>query len=95
MAAASPEYLSPEKVPQEIINNEKDIARAQIKGKPANIIEKIIDGKVNAYYDAYCLIRQKFVKDDSITIGDLVNRRGKEVGKPLAVINFIRWSVGQ
>ena len=55
IAAAAPEYLSPEKVPQEIINNEKDIAKAQIQGKPANIVDKIVEGKVNAYYDTNCL----------------------------------------
>lgn len=95
IAAAAPEYLSPEKVPQEIINNEKDIAKAQIQGKPANIVDKIVDGKVNAYYDTNCLIRQKYIRDDSITIADLVNKRAKETGKPLTVANFIRWTVGQ
>lgn len=94
-AAAAPEYLSPDKVPQEIINNERDIARGQIQGKPENIIEKIIDGKINAYYDANCLVRQKYIRDDSMTITDLVNQRAKENGKPLTVTNFIRWSVGQ
>jgi elongation factor Ts len=94
-AAAAPEYLSPEKVPQEIISHEKDIARGQIQGKPANIVEKIVEGKINAYYDAACLTRQKYIRDDSMTISDLVNKRAKEIGKPLAVTNFIRWSVGQ
>lgn len=94
-AAAAPEYLSPEKVPQEIINNEKDIARAQIQGKPANIVDKIVEGKVNAYYDANCLVRQKYIRDDTLTIADLVNKRAKETGKPLTVAHFIRWSVGQ
>lgn len=94
-AAAAPEYLSPEKVPQEVINNEKDIARAQIAGKPANIVEKIVEGKVNAYYDTNCLIKQKYIRDDSITIADLVNKRAKETGKPLTVANFVRWTVGQ
>lgn len=94
-AAAAPEYLSPEKVPQAIIDNEKDIAQSQIQGKPANIIDKIVEGKLNAFYDAATLVRQKFIKDDTITITELVNRRAKEGGKPLAVTNFIRWSVGQ
>ncbi len=94
-AAAAPEYLSPDKVPQEIINNEKDIARGQIQGKPANIVEKIVEGKINAYYDTNCLIRQKYIRDDSMTIADLVNQRAKETGKPLAVVNFTRWLVGQ
>jgi elongation factor Ts len=94
-AAAAPEYLSPDKVPQEIIENEKDIARGQVQGKPANIVEKIVDGKVNAYFDANCLVCQKYIRDDAMTINDLVNQRAKEVGKLLTVTNFIRWTVGQ
>lgn len=94
-AAAAPEYLSPEKVPQAIIENEKDIARSQIQGKPDNIVDKIIEGKINAFYDASTLVRQKYIRDDSISITDLVNKRAKEVGKPLTVTNFVRWSVGQ
>jgi elongation factor Ts len=94
-AAAAPDYLSPEKVPEAIINNEKDIAQSQMKGKPANMIDKIIEGKINAFYDANCLIRQKFIRDDSLTIAELVNKRAKEIGKPLVVANFLRWTVGQ
>ncbi|MBA3722439.1 MAG: elongation factor Ts [Parachlamydiaceae bacterium] len=94
-AAASPEFLSPEKVPQDIIAREKDIVKGQIQGKPANIVDKIVEGKINAYYDANCLIRQKFIRDDSITISDLVTKRGKEINKPLVVIDFLRWGVGQ
>jgi len=94
-AAAAPEYLSPEKVPQDIINNEKDIARSQIQGKPANIIDKIVDGKINAFYDAVTLARQKYIRDDTITITDLINKRAKDIGKPLTLTHFIRWSVGQ
>lgn len=94
-AAAAPDYLSPEKVPAEIITQEQDIARGQVQGKPANIVDKIIEGKLNAYYDANCLVRQKFIKDDSITIAELVSKRAKETGKPLALTHFIRWTVGQ
>lgn len=94
-AAAAPEYLSPEKVPQEIIANERDIAKGQIQGKPANIIEKIVDGKINAFYDANCLVCQKYIKDDSLSIKDLVNQRSKQAGKELTVTHFIRWNVGQ
>lgn len=94
-AAAAPEYLSPDKIPQEVINNEKEIAKAQIQGKPANVIDKIVEGKINAYYDTSCLVRQKYIRDDTVTISDLVSRRSKEIGKPLTVTHFIRWSVGQ
>ena len=95
VAAAAPDYLSPENVPQNVIDHEREIARGQIKGKPENIIEKIVEGKINAFYDAVCLVKQKYIKDDSITITDLVERRSKEVGKPLAISSFIYWSVGQ
>lgn len=94
-AAAAPDYLSPETVPQAIIENEKDIARGQVQGKPANIVDKIVEGKVNSFYDTATLVRQKYIRDDSITITELVGRRAKENGKPLVVTNFIRWSVGQ
>ncbi len=95
VAAASPEYLSPETVPAEVISHEKEIVKEQIKGKPANIVDKIVDGKINSYYDANCLIRQKYIKDDSITITDLVGKHAKANGKTLALSGFIRWSVGQ
>lgn len=94
-AAAAPEYLSPEQVPQQIIDNEKEIAKAQIQGKPAFVVDKILEGKLNAYYDAACLTRQKYIRDDSISITDLINRRSKEAGKPLTLANFTRWVVGQ
>lgn len=94
VAATSPEYLNPSKVPQEIIAQETDIAKGQMQGKPANIMDKIIEGKLNAYYDTACLSRQKFIKNDTVTIDELVAARSKETGKPLALANFIRWSVG-
>lgn len=95
VAAASPEYLNPEAVPEAIITREKEIAREQLKGKPANIIDNILKGKLNAYYDQVCLVNQKYIRDDALSITDLVNKRGKEVNKPLKVNNFIRWSLGQ
>lgn len=95
VAAAAPEFLAPESVPANIIAHEREIAQSQIKGKPANIIEKIVDGKINAFYDASCLVRQKYIKNDQLTIAELVNQRAKATGKPLKLTNFIRWSVGQ
>lgn len=94
VAAASPEYVSPDKVPASIIESEKDIAKGQMQGKPANMIDKIVEGKLNAYYDAVCLVRQKFIKNDAVSIGELVSARAKETGKPLALTDFVRWTVG-
>jgi elongation factor Ts len=95
VAAAAPEYLSPEKVPVEIIDHEKEIAKSQIKGKPENIVGKIVEGKINAFYDSACLIRQKYIRDDHLSISDLIDKRGKEIGKSLSVARFLRWVVGQ
>lgn len=95
VAAASPEYLSAESVPSSIIENEKEIAKGQVQGKPANIVDKIVEGKLKAYYDQACLVNQKFIKNDQVTIERLVNEQAKNKGKSLKVTNFIRWNVGQ
>jgi elongation factor Ts len=95
VAAASPEYLSPEKVPADVLRQEREIVQSQIKGKPDNIVEKITEGKINAFYDASCLIRQKYIKDDSLSIQELVQKRAKEADAPLVVASFLRWTVGQ
>lgn len=95
VAAASPEYLSPEKVPADIIAQEREIAKGQMQGKPANIIDKIVDGKLQAYFGTHCLLMQHFIKNDQVTITELVNERSKKTGKPLTVTDFFRWNVGQ
>jgi elongation factor Ts len=95
IAAASPEYLAPEKVPAEVLNQEKEIAKSQIQGKPENVVAKIIEGKIKAFYDASCLMCQKYIKDDTLSIAELVQKRSKETGVPLTVSAFVRWSVGQ
>lgn len=95
IAAASPDYLSPQEVPADILARERDVAEAQMKGKPANMIEKIIEGKLEAYYGSACLSHQKFIKNDQITIEQLVAQRSKEIGKPLKVTEFVRWGLNE
>lgn len=95
VAAASPEYLSPEKVPAEVLSHEKEIVKSQIKGKPENMIDKIVEGKIKAFYDAACLVCQKYIRDDSLTIKELVEKRAKESGAKLELTHFFRWNVGQ
>ena len=95
IAAASPECVNPEDVSTEILEKEKEIVRIQLKGKPENIMDKIIEGKINAYFDDVCLTRQKYIRNDSVTIGQLVANKAKETGKPLKITSFTRWSVGQ
>lgn len=95
VAAASPEYLSPEEVPADVIAREKEVAAGQVKDKPANIVDKIVEGKLNSFYDQSCLSRQKFIKDDQLSITQLVEKHAKASGKPLKLASFKRWNLGQ
>lgn len=96
VAAASPEYLNPEAISQEIIAREREIAKGQVEGKPAHIMDKILDGKMNAFFDMCCLVRQKYIKDDSMSVEDFIKKSGKAMNiEDAKIISFIRWSVGQ
>jgi elongation factor Ts len=94
VAAESPEYLRPEDVPADVRAREEEIARDQVQGKPANIVSKIVEGKLNAFYDLVCLLRQKFIKDNTLSVAALVEQEAKRIGKPLAIHKFVRWRVG-
>lgn len=91
VVAMSPQYLSPESVPPEKIEKEKEIYRDQMKNenKPAEIIEKIIAGKLNKYFEEVCLLNQLFIKDDSKTISVLL----KEAGEGITIKEFRKFSV--
>lgn len=95
IAAAAPDYLAPEQVPAAVVEHEKEIARSQVKGKPDNIVSKIVDGKLEAFYGQVCLLKQKYIRDDAVSITDLVHKQAKEKGHSLQVTDFLRWSVGQ
>jgi elongation factor Ts len=94
IAAESPEYLRPEDVPADIRAKEEEIARSQVQGKPANIIDKIVEGKVKAFCDEVCLLCQKYVKDNTMTIAQLVEKEGKRLNKHIGIKAFHRWKVG-
>jgi len=94
IAAESPDYLNSDEIPADVRAREDEIARSQVKGKPDNIVDKIVEGKLKAFYDQVCLIGQKFVKDNTLSIGELVAKEGKRVGKPLSIRRFLRWRVG-
>ena len=95
-AASAPDYLKPEQVPTDVLEREKSVAREQVAGKPPQIVEKIVEGKIKAFLDAICLECQKFIRDDSLTVKELVQKRSKELGGvPLQLTHFMRWGVGQ
>lgn len=94
VAAESPEYLDPSQVPQTVKDKEAEIARSQVQGKPANIVEKIVEGKIKAYCDEVCLLCQKYVRDNTVTVAGLLEREGKRLNKPIAIKTYHRWKVG-
>ena len=94
VAAESPEFLSPEEVPADAKAREEEIAKVQVQGKPANIVDKIVEGKIKAYYDQVCFVCQKYIKDNAKSIAEVVAAEGKKQGKNITVQSFQRWKVG-
>lgn len=94
IAAEAPEYLTPEEVPAEIQEREREIGRSQVKNKPAEIVEKIVEGKLKAYFDQFCLMNQKYIKDNSVTITELLEKESKAAGKNFQIKSFLRWQIG-
>lgn len=95
IAAESPEYITPEEVPNEIKEREREIAKSQLQGKPAHVVDKIVEGKLQAFYEQTCLICQKYVKNTSLTIEQLLAKESKDAGKDFVITSFMRWRVGE
>ncbi len=97
VAAAAPEYVSPEDVPAEIVEKEKEIEKAKLleAGKPAEVIEKILEGKIAKYFSQVCLMKQSFVKNPDVTIEDIINEKTAAIGEKLVVRRFVRYELGK
>jgi elongation factor Ts len=95
VAAAAPLYVKRDEVPESLLATERDVASAQIKDKPAAVIEKIIAGKVDKYYSTVCLLEQSFVKDNTKTINDLLAAKIAELGENIIIRRFTRFQVGE
>ena len=94
VAALNPKWVSPEDVPQEILEKEKEIYSADLpKGKPAEVIEKILNGKMQKFYSEFCLLKQPFIKDDKFVIEDLVKEKIAKFGENIKVKRFIRFAL--
>jgi len=95
IAATAPDYLNPEDVPADIIEKEKDIYAAQLKkeGKPEDMIEKIMAGKLDKFYSEVCLIKQPYIKDDSVTIEKMITDAIAKIGENIRIHRFERYSL--
>jgi len=94
---AAPQWLTREDVPAQVLDQEEHIARVQAKeaGKPDNVIDKIVEGKLRAFFEDSVLLEQPFVKDDSKTIQELLDEVGAKVGEKVAVRRFVRYKLGE
>ncbi len=94
VAAANPLYLKRDEVPADVITREKGIHAEAVKGKPENVAQKILDGKMDKYYSDVCLMEQKFVKDDKLSITDLLASKIQEIGEKIVIRRFVRLDLG-
>ena len=95
IAAANPTYVRREDVPEDVVGREKEIYKDQVKDKPANVIDKIVDGKLNSFYQQFCLMEQASVRDPNVTITQLVQDAIRILGENITVSRFTRMKVGE
>lgn len=97
IAAVNPTYVRREEVAAEAVEHEKEVLRAQAlnEGKPANIVERMIEGRLKKFYEEVCLMEQPFVKNPDQTITDLINDAVLTIGEKITVRRFVRYEMGE
>lgn len=95
IAASHPLFVGREQVDPALLEKEREIYRGQVQGKPANIIEKIVEGKIDKFYSSICLLDQAFIKNPDITVKDLVTAKITELGENIVIRRFTRYMVGE
>jgi len=96
IAAADPRYIRKEDVPADVLDKEKEIARARavLEGKPEKILDKIVEGRIAKFYEEVCLLDQPFVKEATLTVGQLVKTKIAKLGENIGIARFVRFKVG-
>lgn len=97
IAAFKPKFLSPDQVDQTTLERERDIYREQLlkSGKPANMVDQIVEGKLKKFYAEVCLLQQAFVKNDQITVDDLLKELIAKMGENIKIARFVRFEIGE
>lgn len=97
IAAMNPQYITSEEVPADELNRETEVLRNQAlaEGKPEQIIEKIVAGRMNKFYEEFCLLEQPFVKDDKVKIKELITDTIRKTGENIVVRRFARYALGE
>src|SRR5690242_7786313 len=97
IAAADPQFIRREDVTQEALDRERDIQRGRAlnEGKPEKMLDKIVEGRMNKFYEEVCLYDQPFVRENSTTVGDLIKSVIAKLGENISVSRFVRFKVGE
>ena len=95
IAAAQPLYVSRADVAGDLVEAEREIYKAQVQGKPAHVVDKIVEGKLEKFYSTVCLLEQAFIKNPDVTISDLLNSKIAELGENIVIRRFVRYLVGE
>ena len=97
IAASNPLGITPEDVPEDLIEKEKEIYRAQAleMGKPENVIDKIVEGKLKKFYEESCLLNQPYVRDTNVSVADLLNELIAKIGENISIKRFVRYQIGE
>ncbi|HEU0124342.1 MAG TPA: translation elongation factor Ts [Bryobacteraceae bacterium] len=97
VAAADPQFVRRDEVTTAVLEKEREIQRerARQEGKPEKVIEKMIEGRMSKFFEEFCLLEQPFIKDNAVTVGQLVADKAKKLGEPLSVARFVRYKVGE
>ena len=97
IAAAAPRYVKTEDVPEEVLEHERQIGRARAleEGKPANMVDRIVEGRLEKFKDEVCLLRQPYIRDESVTIEKMLNQLVGSIGENIIIRRFQRWEVGE
>lgn len=94
IAAMSPSYTFPEEVPAEVIAKESEIVKEQNPGKPEEVMAKIVEGKLQKFYEETCLMNQRFIKDEDMSIKDLLESKILSIGENMKIRRFARFELG-
>jgi len=95
IAAANPTYVSREDVSEETVEKEKEILRCQVTGKPEDVTDKIVEGKLSKYFSEVCLMEQPFIKDPNVTVKDMLTQLIAKIGENIVIKRFVRYEVGE
>jgi elongation factor Ts len=97
IAASSPKYIREEDIPEEVLEQERADARryALDEGKPESVVDRIVEGRLQKFKDEVCLLRQAYIRDEEITVENLLHQNIAAIGENIVIRRFVRWEVGE